>query len=247
MKYLKSIFPLSNIIFVTIISFSLPALADDRSDNPLKPPIPENKPPHPNFNKPPGISIQPAHKANSNKITERINDVVKQNKEQGFITVKDHYMSFMSIENVKPGFVPIDTVKDNVTSPLTVLPNLKGRLGNLSFEGAIPSHPDMVSSKWAQVKRFYSLPGKATLMLSEFDFVTARVSTTFPEELVNSEIMGFPAMFTTMKTPGGNVYTRLIWGSDKKLYQLLLTGHARGNGAENELIKLAIKIQEQEQ
>jgi len=234
-------------LLVAINGFESTAMAAEAlSENFPKPPQALSPPPSPDLGLPPTVSVHAAEKVLSKELAAGVRELASQLRTIGYKMVDDGDVSFLSVENISYQFVPLTTVTENVSSPLATLSGVPGRFNTLTFLGAIPSEMDNVSKKWSRVSRYFSLAGGATLVLSEIDYVAARVSTGFPEELVNQNIGGFPGMLVPIKTSGGNVFTRLTWGSNKKLYQIYLTGHARGVGATNELVELANKIQEQE-
>jgi len=231
-------------LLVAINGFESTAMAVEAlNENFPKPPKPLGPPPSPDSGRAPTVSVHPAENVLSKESAAGVRELASQIRTTGYKMVDDRDVYSLFVENISYQFVPLATVKKHASSPLASLSDAPGRFNTLTFLGAIPSEMDNVSKKWSRVTRYFSLAGGETLVLSEIDYVAAKVSTGFPEELVNQYIRGFPGMLMPLKTSQGNIFTRLTWGSDKKLYQVYLTGDARGVGATNELVELANSIQ----
>lgn len=237
-------FPL--MVLVTVLS-SNTVCAQEVDTGFLKPPNASNveKPPRPTEFVP-SVTVQKSDRFRSKQAKEQIKEIANQINTYGYRVVDEKDISYFSHESVKHGFVPMEAITLNTSSPLSTISEQSGIFKTMSFLGAVAEQPDKNTKKWTSVRRYYSLSNGELLMLSEVDYKAARISTAFPEELVNENVNGFPAMLVTLKTPTGNALTRLTWGSNKKLYTLERSGHVSGLGIRNELVALAMGIKEQE-
>jgi len=169
--------------------------------------------------------------------------IVDQINRLGYREVSDNSMSFLLLDNVKEKFISIEEITNNISSPLSVITNKTGIYRTMQLTGAIAKSREKKFAKWTQVMRYYSLANGKILLLSEFDYKAAKISASFPEELVNENINGLLGMLVTKKTTSGKYYTELKWFTANKLYTLYLIDRISGVGMKNELVVLATGIQ----
>lgn len=191
-----------------------------------------------------GVRIRKSSQMRFPGAEKSVSRAKKQMQQLGYVEVDDDSIQHLSIDIMKDKFMPIEDVENNVSSPLSAITNMTGIFKTMELVGCVANSPAKDTAKWLRVTRYFTLANGNILMLSEYDFKTARVITTFPEELVNENINGSPAMLLVKKTPRGKVFSELRWSTKNKLYSLNLEGHAQGVGPKNELVDLATGIKE---
>jgi len=200
------------------------------------------------------MSFSDIRKTNSNStlpptspaITNRTLEVASQLVTTGFKSISNESMDFLVIENVSHEFEDIAFANAYLSVPLIRIPSVTGLFTSLTFAGIIPKDLDSNTGKWLKSSRYFTIETGQVLMLTEYDYLTANIFTSFPKELTNAKVGGFDAMLMRLKDDTGKIYTRIFWGSTLKMYGLYFTGNTKGEGNQNELTKLANSLQSME-
>lgn len=203
----------------------------------IKPPPPPggNIAPH-------SVKIQKSSEMRTPGARDQTPVIQEQIQRLGYREASDDDMSFLSLDNVKDRFTPLEDIAKNTSSPLAIISIKTGIYNTMTFAGAIATGPAKKTGKWTQVQRYYSLANGDVLMLTEADYKAAEYSVVIPEESINEKVNGSPASMVTRKTAAGKFFTELSWFTENKIYTLHLTGRTVGVGIKNELIALATGI-----
>lgn len=239
----KSANPPMIILFVVLLSSLTVNAAEIRHFKEL-PKISDIKPPpRPQKFNSPSVTIGKSPRRNS-RARKHTSITKEQIQKLGYRKVSNDAISYLSLDNVKSKFIPIEDIEKNISSPLSIISTKTGVYKTMDLTGTIAKSPEKETAKWTLVMRYFSLANGDILMLSEFDYQAAKISAIFPAELVNENINGSPAMLITKKTTAGKYFTTLKWFTENKLYTLHLTDRTSGTGVKNELVVLATGIQE---
>ncbi|MDH5231296.1 MAG: hypothetical protein OEZ58_20135 [Gammaproteobacteria bacterium] len=227
-----------------ILSFSLAISAEEAFYNELPTKSEVKRPPSPEENSSPSVVIKKASQMRSPGAAASINSTVEQIRQRGFREVNDEDLLYLSLDYIAPQFTPIEEIVGNTTTPLSTFLNIPGIFRKMELIGSIAKGPTKEKNSWTQISRYYYLSNGSILMFSEFDYVAAKISTAFPEELVNQKINDSPAMLITLKSTNGKYVSKLTWFTVDKLYSLHITDRAIGDGVTKQLVALAQGIQQ---
>ena len=235
---------LVTILFIVLLSSLTVNAAEIRQYKELPNPADIEPAPRPGGDNIPRVTVRKSSQMRSPTARTRIPLIKEQIQRLGYEEVENGAMSFFSLDNVKARFIPIEDITKNISSPLSIISNKGGIYKTMTLAGAIAKGEESKTGRWTHVSRYYSLENGSILILSESDYKAAQYSTTFPEELINVNINGAPASLITKKTTAGKYFTKLSWFTENKIYSLHLSSRAVGVGIKNELVALAIGIQQ---
>ena len=190
----------------------------------------------------PGVKIVPMAEMDPPFSSKEVEDH-KKVFEQGYYLVSDESIDNFKLSAQVAKFVEMTALKSCLTSPLSNMDSLPGPFSKMKLEGVIPSR-QLTDGRWAQIERWYSLPNGALLSFTELDVEAAGDAVWLGKESINETVNGAPATLIARKNARGDAVTRLSWSMHNKYYTLQMSGHVRGLGNENLLVKLASSIQQ---
>lgn len=117
---------------------------------------------------------------------------------------------------LKPTLLDID-------SDLQVAPaQIKGTLlGTGRIEGAMAAG-GFVNGRWTGLARVITVPELGRVVLEEYDYRAAGSYIVIAEEVVDSELNGYPVLYNVWRTPSGKGWTEVRWFTPNKEFRLYI-------------------------
>jgi len=173
-------------------------------------------------------------------MSQRASEVLDEVYNKGYITVNEDFVDRFNITEMLKESVDVNVITSNLSMEMV---SLSGTAfdNKMEYQGAVPSQKN-ASGKWTEVYRIFKTKNGAVVTLNEWDYVSSGGMAALQVEFINAEVNGNPAIIMIKKTPKGNAVSEIKWIHNKIYYEITMTGHVRGFGNENNLVRYAESI-----
>lgn len=157
--------------------------------------------------------------------------------EKGYIESSESAMDGR-LQELKTLIHPIDLAAGRFTFEPAAIKNTP--FEGLRQEGGVDYYK--VGEKYAALNRIFTMPDGATVMLTEWDYLTSGGGSVYSNEDINEDVNGFPARLTTYKSPSGKALTSMEWEMGGISYTLEMEGAVKGNDKYSLFLDMARSI-----